>query len=264
MKKVVKSCLAILFLLLFVGGIAVIITAITIRPEKETEQSTIEPNATDVAVDSVVGVSFKIPNNWVLSETEYSQCTICPSLVDYHNDSINAISITSSWVTDDFNVKDYADTFCDALGESSTVADVGRASYKINGYAIEEITVINNGAFGGYCYLKKGNVIVEILYGTDSPDNVGVYREKVNAILSTMVFKDGVKEDDFPKVPEESKNSSSDTTENSEKAKIDENAENAEKSEVMGATEKSDITNDNESKPDTTESEPDTANGTNE
>ena len=205
MKKVAKGCLITLLVLCVGVGVALLVTSLTKGNEttEETEVSGVRMTTDVTTVTNVKGIKFKVPANWVISDTAYSQLILYHNMADYHKDGLNAISITSSWVEKDFDIKGYADTFCDALGESSTVASAKRESYKINGYNIEAVSTVNNGAFGGYCYLMKDNVIIEILYGTENPDDLDKYSDEVNDIIASIEFTGDVKKEDFPEPSEE-------------------------------------------------------------
>lgn len=205
MKKVAKGCLITLLVLCVGVGVALLVTSLTKGNEttEETEVSGVRMTTDVTTVTNVKGIKFKVPANWVISDTKFSQSILYHSMSDYHKEGINAISITSSWVEKDFDIKGYADTFCDALGESSTVASAKRESYKINGYNIEAVSTVNNGAFGGYCYLMKDNVIIEILYGTENPDDLDKYSDEVNDIIASIEFTGDVKKEDFPEPSEE-------------------------------------------------------------
>lgn len=205
MKKVAKGCLITLLVLCVGVGVALLVTSLTKGNEttEETEVSGVRMTTDVTTVTNVKGIKFKVPANWVISDTKFSQSILYHSMSDYHKEGINAISITSSWVEKDFDIKGYADTFCDALSESSTVASAKRESYKINGYNIEAVSTVNNGAFGGYCYLMKDNVIIEILYGTENPDDLDKYSDEVNDIIASIEFTGDVKKEDFPEPSEE-------------------------------------------------------------
>ena len=206
MKKVAKGCLITLLVLCVGIGIALLVTALTRGNNDttvETEESGVKLTTDVTTVTNVKGITFKVPANWVISDTAYSQSILYHNMADYHKDGLNAISITSSWVEKDFDIKGYVDTFCDALRESSTVASAKRENFKINGYTVEAISVVNNGAFGGYCYLMKDNIILEILYGTENPDDLDKYSNDVNDIIATIEFTGDVKKEDFPEPSEE-------------------------------------------------------------
>lgn len=206
MKKVAKGCLITLLVLCIGIGVALLVTSLTkgnTETTKETEIRGVKETIAETVVTNVKGITFKVPANWVLVDTKYSQSVLYHNLSDYSKEGVNAISITSSWVEKDFDIKGYVDTFYDALGQSSSIASVKRESYKINGYNIEAVSTVNNGAFGGYCYLMKDNVIVEILYGTENPDDLDKYRNDVNNVIASMQFTGGVKKEDFPEPSEE-------------------------------------------------------------
>ena len=206
MKKVAKGCLITLLVLCVGIGVALLITALTRGNNDttvETEESGVKLTTDVTTVTNIKGIKFKVPANWVISDTKFSQSILYHSMSDYHKEGLNAISITSSWVENDFDIKGYVDTFCDALGESSTVASAKRENFKINGYDIEAVSVVNNGAFGGYCYLVKDNVIIEILYGTENPDDLDKYSDEVNDIIASIEFTGDVKKEDFPEPSEE-------------------------------------------------------------
>lgn len=207
MKKVAKGCLITLLILCITLGIAILITSLTKSNDDETtiiESSGLKTTTDVTEINNVKGIKFKVPANWVISDNEYSQSILYHNMVDYNKEGLNSISVTSSWVEKDFDIKGYADTFCSALGESSTVASAKRDQFKINGYDIEAISVINNGAFGGYCYLMKDNIIIEILYGTESYDELNKYTQDVNDIIASIEFTGDAKKEDFKEPPEES------------------------------------------------------------
>ena len=206
MKRVAKGCLITLLVLCVLVGVALLVTSLTkgnIETTRETEVSGLKVTTAETVITNIKGIKFSVPANWVIYDTEYSQSILYHNLSDYSREGINAISVTSSWVEKDLNIKGYADTFYEALNESSSIASAKRESYKINGYNIEAISTVNNGAFGGYCYLMKGNVIVEILYGTENPDDLDRYRNDVNDLIASIEFIDGVKKGDFPEPSED-------------------------------------------------------------
>ena len=49
----------------------------------------------------------------------------------------------------------------------------------------------------------KDNVIVEILYGTENPDDLDRYRNDVNDLIASIEFTGGVKKEDFPEPSED-------------------------------------------------------------
>ena len=194
-------------------------------------------------VTSVKGIEFKVPNNWVLDEQgDYSQCTCYHNLSDFNGEGLNAISLTSSWVEKDFDIEGYATTFCDALQQSDSVASAELSSFTVSKYKVFNISMVNNGAFGGYIYLMKGNIIVEILYGTENVDMLEQYEDEVNDIIASMTFTGKAKESDFPEPEESSEASEGDSDVDEDSVESNEDDSEASKFDVsvdMGTDEDS-------------------------
>ena len=209
MGKVAKRCL--IALILFSGltsiivGVALLANSGSDNAESESEGSV--SYGTRV-VKSAKGVEFTVPAEWIIDEQpSVSQAIMFHNLVDYENGNINAISITTSWVDRDFDISGYAKTFGDALSQSSSVASASLASFSIGDKKVYYIKTVNNGAFGGYMYFMKDNIIVEVLFGTQNPDDLETYQQDVNNIIASMKFTGKVKREDFPE-PSEDESSS--------------------------------------------------------
>lgn len=258
-KTIIKWCTIVLAIL---TGVALIAYGVYLFFPKDTNtdeelNSNVEITYGDKNETSVKGIKFNVKKNWVVDkQPTVSQVIIYHDLADYNNDGINAISITSSWVEKDFNISDYAQTFCDALKQSDTVASAELSSFSIGDYQVYNISMVNNGAFGGYAYLMKGNVIVEILYGTQDVDNLDSYRNDVNDIIASMEFTGKAKKEDFPEPSEDESSEESSKVESSKvessfTAKTDfgdgddsanEDSSVSESTEVSGSESKSDDT----------------------
>ena len=219
-KTVIKWCTIVLAVL---TGVALIAYGVYLFFPKDTNtdeelSSNVEITYGNKVETCVKGIKFNVKKNWVVDkQPAASQAILYHNLADYNGDGINAISITSSWVEKNFDISDYAQTFCTALQQSDTIASADLSSFSVGDYQVYNINMVNNGAFGGYAYLMKGNVIVEILYGTQDVDNLDTYRNDVNDIIASMEFTGDAKKEDFPE-PSEDESSTESSKESSKES----------------------------------------------
>lgn len=197
LQRIILPLICVILIALLVVGVYIIVRS----GSSEVTNSQLEMTT----VNCVKGITFSVPSSWVRDDQpSISQTMLYHNLSDFNAEEVNAISITSSWVEKDFKVSGYVDTFCEALRENSAVASVEQSTFKVGSHTVYQVSIVNNGVFGGYLYFKDGNVIVEILYATQEVDNLPQYEQEANDILTTLKFTGAVTEQDFPKVEESS------------------------------------------------------------
>lgn len=225
-------------LTLFIIFVVVFLTLyMTTNVDKPTEVADDKVWGTETLIlDDTVGVEFTCPKTWVVERNvDVSQVSMFELLSYYNNKTdYNGYSITTSYVESDFNLKDFVAQLYDAYSKSESVSSAEYNELTINGNSVYQIQLVSDGAFGGIEYIKNDNVVVELVYCTQSADKLDSYTNNAANLIKSMKFKT-VTKDDFPKISSETEKSD---VESSVTERSNDNSSMAEKS-------------DTESKPDT-------------